>query len=250
MKNQKWKIILMALAVSFGTGIWWRASANSLLREERTQLRMQVSDITRLREATEQKKASVASLSETEQRRRDADETAALLSRIEDLKAAYAKFTAPNPAPASIQKKKEEIWRNAGQATPADTLHTVIWTAVNGDVDTLVPMLSFDPESRVAAEALLASLSEANRTQYSTVEKLIATMISGRVSTDLNQATMIEQSDEQPDFVNAKFRLQRLVGNALEMRDVTFRFQRAGTDWKLLVPKSAIAEYKRSLETQ
>ena len=73
-------------------------------------------------------------------------------------------------------------------------------------------------------------------------------MISGRVSTDLNQAQIIEQSNEQPGLVNAKFRLQRLEGNALELREVTFRFQRNGSDWKLLVPKSAIAEYKRSLE--
>jgi len=248
MKNPMGKIILVALAVSFGAGVWWQAAANSLLREERTRLRLQVGELAHLREATEQKKASVASLSETEPHRRDVEKAAALVSRIEDLKAVYAKLTAPPPAPVSIQKTKEEIWRNVGQATPVDTLHTVIWSAVNGEVDTLVPMLAFDPESRAAAEALHASLSDVNRARYPTVEKLIATMISGRVSTDLNQAQIIEQSNEQPGLVNAKFRLQRLEGNALELREVTFRFQRNGSDWKLLVPKSAIAEYKRSLE--
>lgn len=247
MKNPTGKIILVALAVGSCAGIWWQAAANSLLRVEGTQLRRQVDELTRLREAMEQKKASAASLSETEQLRRDADEAAALRSRIEVLKTAHAKLTTPVPAPTGVQKKKEEIWHNAGQSTPADTLHTVIWTAVNGDVDTLVPMLAFDPESRIAAEALHASLSEADRAQYPTVEKLIATMISGRVSTELNQAKVIEQSNEQPDLVSAKFRLQRLVGNALELRDVTFRFQRNGSEWRLLVPKSIIEEFKRSL---
>lgn len=247
MKNPKGKIIVAVLAVTLGAGVWWQAAANSLLREEHMRLRAQAGEFAHLRAAAEQKKASAAPSSDADQQRRDADEAAALCSRIEALKADYAKLTAPPPAPVSIQKKKEDLWHNAGQATPADTLHTVIWTAVNGEVDTLVPMLAFDPESRAAAETLQASLSEANRALYPTVEKLIATMISGRVSTDLNQAQLVEQADEQPGVVRTKFRLQRFVGNAMEQRDVTFRFQRADAGWKLLVPKTAIAEFRRSL---
>lgn len=238
----------MVLSVGLGLGIWWQAQANTLLREEQARFRTQAAELARLRKGEAQHKASAMPSTELEKLQAEVDEATALRSHVEKLKAMQAQFAA-GTVQTIAQRKAEPVWHNAGQATPADTLHTVIWTAVNGDVDTLVPMLAFDPESRVAAETLLASLSEENRAQYPTVEKLIATMISGRMSTDLNQAQVLEQTTESSDLVSTKFRLQRGAGAGKDTRDVIFRFQRNGSDWKLLVPKSAVAEYKRSLES-
>lgn len=248
MKNPMGKIILVVLVLGLGGGIWWQAEANMSLRKERARLQALRGELARLREGKTQNNAAVLSADEHEALQREADEAAALRSRVEKLKAAKAQLAAPKTASAMVQKKREEIWHNAGQATPSDTLHTVIWTAVNGDVDTLIPMLAFDPESRAEAEALRAWLPESARAQFPTVEKLVATLISGRMSTDLNQAVVLEQINESPDLVDAKVELQRAYADVKELRKVTLRFQRDGSDWRLLVPKSAIAEYKRSLE--
>jgi len=250
MKNHSGKIILMVLAVGLGAGVWWQAHANTLLREERTLLQLKAAELARLRAIQVQQRASNPSSSELDALQRDADEVAALRSRIEDLKAAQVQAAAPKPAQAVAPIKAESAWHNAGQATPADALHTVIWAAMNGDVDALMPMLAFDPESRTATEGLLASLSEANRAQYPSVEKLIATMVSGRMPVRLVQAEVTEQTSEGADRVTAKIRLKQGFSESDEpTRDVTFSFQRNGSAWQLLVPTPVIAAYKKSLET-
>jgi len=250
MKNHSGKIILMVLAVGLGAGVWWQAHANTLLREERTLLQLKAAELARLRAIQVQQRASNPSSSELDALQRDADEVAALRSRIEDLKAAQVQAAAPKPAQAVAPIKAESAWHNAGQATPADALHTVIWAAMNGDVDALMPMLAFDPESRTATEGLLASLSEANRAQYPSVEKLIATMVSGRMPVRLVQAEVTEQTSEGTDRLTTKIRLKQGFGESGEpTRDVTFSFQRNGSAWQLLVPTSVIAAYKKSLET-
>ena len=140
------------------------------------------------------------------------------------------------------------LWRNVGLATPSDTLHSVIWAASNCEIDALVAMLAFEPESRAAAEALLVSLPGKTRAQFPTVERLIATMISGRMPVRLVQAEAIEQIPESADLVAAIFRLKRSFSERREpIYEVTFRFQRTGSEWRLLVPRAAIAEFKRSL---
>ena len=117
----------------------------------------------------------------------------------------------------------------------------------NDTLETLMPMLAFDPESRATAEALRAWLPEETRAQYPTVEKLIATMISGRMSADLSRAQLIEQTNETPDLVSARFQLQRTIADTKEQRTASFRFRRTGSAWALLVPKSVVAEYWRAL---
>jgi hypothetical protein len=252
MKNLSGKIIFVVLAVGLGAGVWWQAHANALLREERTRLQAQAVELARLRAAQVQQRAANPSSLELDALQREVDEAAALRSRIELLKAAQVQAApAPKPAQVVVPTKAESTWHNAGQATPADTLHTVIWTAMNGDVDALMSMLAFDSESRAAAEGLLASLSEANRAQYPTVEKLIATMVSGRMPVRLVQSEVIEQTGEGTDRATAKIRLKQGFGELGEpTRDVTFSFQRNGSDWQLFVPASVIAAYKKSLETR
>jgi hypothetical protein len=249
MKNPSGKIILMVLAVGLGAGVWWQAHANTLLREERTFLQLKSAELARLRAIQAQQRASNLSSSELDALQREADEAAALRSRIERLKAEQVQAAALKPAQSIVPTKAESAWHNAGQATPGDALHTVIWAATNGDVDALIPMLAFDPESRAAAEGLLASLSEANRAQFPSVEKLIATMVSGRMPVRLVQSEVIDQTSEGDDRVTAKIRLKQGFGEFGEpTRDVTFSFQRNGSDWQLLVPTSVIAAYKKSLE--
>jgi len=247
MKSKTGNIVLVVLAIGLGTGVWWQAKASRLLREERVRLRTQATELARLRAVQAQQKAAIPSPTELKKLQDDADEAARIRSSLEVMKVAPAALAVSKLPPGDAPKKAEPVWHNAGQGTPSDTLHSVIWASVNGDIDTLMPMLAFDPESRAVAEALRAWLPEETRAQYPTVEKLIATMISGRMSTDLNQAQLIEQTNETPDLINARFLLQRAIANTKEPRNVSFRFQRNGSDWSLIVPKSVVDEYWRSL---
>ena len=237
----------MVLAIGLGAGVWWQAQANTLLREERVRLQTQTMELARLRAAQAQQRGAPPSPTELKKLHDDANEASRLRSSLEVMEAAEATLAVSKNPPGVAEKKAELVWRNVGQTTPSDTLHSVICTAVNGDIDTLMPMLVFDPESRATAEALRAWLPEETRAQYPTVEKLIATMISGRMSADLSRAQLIEQTNETPDLVSARFQLQRAIADTIEPRNVSFRFQRSGSDWTLLVPKSVVAEYWRSL---
>jgi hypothetical protein len=247
MKNQTGNIVLVVLAIGLGAGVWWQVQANTLLHEERVRLQTQASELAQLKAAHAQQRAALLSPTELKKLQDEADEAGRLRSSLEMMKAAEATLAVSKTPPGLAEKKAEPVWRNVGQATPSDTLHSVICAAVNGDIDTLLPMLAFDPESRAAAEALHEWLPEETRAQYPTVEKLIATMISGRMSADLSRAQLIEQINETPDLVSARFQLQRTIADTKEPRNVSFRFQRNGPDWTLLVPKSVVAEYWRSL---
>ena len=247
MKKPTGNIVLVVLAIGLGSGIWWQASANQLQRDEQSRLLMQVAELARLRNTQAQLKATSASPSDFEELQSEIDEVNRLRSRIVELKETEAKLSALN-TPQAVKKKSETVWHNAGLASPADTVHSVIWAAINGEVETLMPMLAFDPESRTTAEALLGSLPEATRAQYPTVEKLIATMMSGRMATDFTEAQAIEQKNETADLISAKFQLKRWTGSGGAPREVTFRFQRTGNDWRLLVPKSVVDDYQQSLK--
>jgi lambda repressor-like predicted transcriptional regulator len=250
MKNLTGKIILVVLALGLSTGIWLQAKTNAVLREEQVRLLAQAAELARLRDLQAQRKTSATSPAELEKIGHESDEAERLRSRIRNLKDTQAWLAALKIPADAVQLNCAEIWHNVGQATPVDTLHSVIWASLNGEVEALMPMLAFDPESRAEAEALRVGLPEAVRAQYPTVEKLIATMISGRLSTGLYLAEDVGQTNESPDLTSVNFHVQRALDKGRQLRDVTFRFQRNGSGWRLLVPKSAVAEYRRSLETR
>jgi hypothetical protein len=239
-------IVLGLLATGLGAGLWLQSSANQSLREEQARLLLQAAELVRFQNLRAQKDAATTSPSDQEKLQSEIDEENQLRSRIVELKETQARLTATNTTPV-VKKRSEAVWRNAGQASPTDTVHSVIWAAMNGEVETLMPMLAFDPESRIAAEALRNGLPAATQALYPTVEQLIATMIAGRMAPDFVQADAIEQTNEDANRISAKVQLQR-SGKAAKSREVTFCFQRNGADWQLLVPKSVIDDFQQSLK--
>lgn len=67
-----------------------------------------------------------------------------------------------------------ENCRDAGRATPVDTLQTLIWASVKGDDERVASMIVLDKKSRVLIAALLASLPSGEQEKYPTPEKLAA----------------------------------------------------------------------------
>lgn len=243
--NPKGYILPLVLAAVIGTSLWWQVRSNARLRGEQTRLTERAAEVARLRTLKERSQTTAVSPAELQRLDGDAIEAAALRDRINKLQETLAQ---PLPVAPVAPKKIEERWRNLGQATPANTLHSVVWAAMGGEVDALVSMLAYDPETRAAVDDLFASIPPESRAYFPTADKLIATLVAGRLPTDLTEAQVIEQTEETSDSAKAKVRLRRGSSSTAAPREVTFQFQRTGSDWRLVVPKSEIAAYRRVLD--
>ncbi|MFT3782183.1 MAG: hypothetical protein QM790_09225 [Nibricoccus sp.] len=248
MKNAKGYVILLVLAAVFGGGFLWERAAVARLRAETSTLKADVDGLERLKELNTRYKA--APVVDTTKLQRDADSLSALQARKEELKETLAKISAmPAPTPG-VAGDFTALWKNAGQAKPADTLRSIIWASLNGDVDALSTMLFLEPETREVTEALWASLPEAARAQYPTSQKLIATLVAGRLTPSLFQMEMKDLKLEREDLVKTRFVLQSVDPIGLQMRSVELWFQRQGADWRLVVPKKIVAEFQRTLQAK
>jgi hypothetical protein len=135
-------------------------------------------------------------------------------------------------------------WRFAGQANPADTLESVLWTARTGDVDRLAGLIALDPKTKAKADALFAELPEDARSQYGSSEKVIATLIAAQMPTDYAAMATFREVDSAPDSALLGVRIQAATGN---QHDLTFKFQRELDNWRLDVPASAANNLERQL---
>lgn len=254
MKKAPGKIVLLLLALGLGFGFWSQSRTNAALRDERRHLREQSAELSRLEEKRNQLQAALLDGPDLEKLKTDAEKASQLRQQNEKNKAALAKISGtPTTQPSNTPPDQPANWRNAGQATPADTLQSVIWAATNGDVDSLMPMIAFDVETRAAAEAFLQSQSDSIRAQYPTIEKLVATIMSGSISTGLRKAELLKQTEAGPHLVTTTFALHTVskgstANQSVSARPVTFWFQQIGDEWKLLVPASAIEGYKKMLQ--
>jgi hypothetical protein len=247
MKNTKGNFILLVLMGVFGAVLWWKVDAVSRLREEHARLKADPADLARLGELNARYK-SVPSV-DSAKLQRDANAVPVLKVRIEQLNETLSQLSAlPDPTSDSAADYTA-LWRNLGLSTPTNTLHSIIWASLNGDVDALGSMLAFDLESREAVEALWAGLSESLRAQYSTSQKLMATLIAGRVTPGVYLAEWQEERQEQPDVMRARFLLNSATAKGPTLRAVSLRFQKQGADWRLMVPKSVVTEFQSVLQS-
>ncbi|MFT3869987.1 MAG: hypothetical protein QM715_16175 [Nibricoccus sp.] len=248
MKNTRGIFILLVLAGVLGAFVWLKVDTVARLRGERAQLRADVADFTRLAELNARYKTAPAI--DSAKLQRDANSVPVLNVRIEQMKETLARLSALPPPIPETAPDYTALWKNAGLSTPTNTLHSIIWASLNGDVDALGSMLFFDQESREAVETLWAGLSEAQRAQYPTGQKLMATLIAGRLTPALYQAEWREETREQPDVIKARFFLHRANPKGIDLKAVLLSFQRQGADWRLMVPKSVVAEFQQTLQSK
>lgn len=241
MKNIGGYFVPLALAVVLAGGVWWQARANEVLRGEQARLRAAAAESARI------KAAAALATHPAEDELRKLTEAAAEASRLHEhiaqLRQEESKATA-----AAAKPKPVERWKNLGLATPSDTVQSVIWAATGGEVDALAAMLAFDPESRTAADAFYASIPASSRNLFPSADALMATAVSSRLPANLKKAELVDTANETADLVRATFKLERQSKSNEEPRVVTFRFQRFGEDWKLLVPKSVVREFQASMQ--
>lgn len=236
---------VVALAVGFGVGIGWLAMANGALRREHDRL-LAENEKAYAPSADSRDRTSAISQEEMEQLQQASAEASALRERIERLRAAVI----PSGSTAETSKKNEGRWKYVGLGTPANTVQSIVWAATGGDVDQLISMLAYDAEGRAAAEELYAMLSPEARRYFPNSDKLVAALIATRVPTDLLDVQQNSQNEQNPDEVAVVFRVRRAAKTSDEVRMVGFNFQRVGPEWKLLVPKSIVADFRKSLQAK
>jgi RNA polymerase sigma factor (sigma-70 family) len=73
--------------------------------------------------------------------------------------------------------KPLSTWRNAGRATPEAAFETLLWSAFNGDADTLMATYAFTPAAKARLDAWFLTLPPGARAKYGTPERLIAPVV-------------------------------------------------------------------------
>ena len=235
---------MLALALVAGAALLLQRQAAVQLREEIALLRDEQRELAQLR--AEHQRLVAAQVSEAELARLRADRTAVVQLRgeIERWKArteekAHALEQVAGPMLAAGE------WRNAGRATPTATVETLLWAAANRDLDTFASMLSFDAQFRPPVDRFFQVLPEAVRTQYGTVERLIAQFL----TKDLPLAAMRIVTENQTDSDHAAL-VVGLQNQAGLTKEIPVAMQRGKDGWGLAVPPQAVQKIANEIGSQ
>jgi len=181
---------------------------------------------------------------------RQADaEAQRLRAEAAELRARAAAVT-PAPKPAAPPPKPPAIpvaaSTDAGRATPAAALESVLWSSAHGEVEALATLLAFEPGTQVKIDEALASLPEEERSRYGSSADVFATLVAARMPPDLAQTEVLETTPGA-GVTAVRLRLRRTDGNA---REATFRFKQDTDGWRLIVPTRVVNDYLRMLTGQ
>jgi len=138
----------------------------------------------------------------------------------------------PAPAPGA---KPVEYYRNAGLASPRDTLQTLAWACDRGDTETLTKLIHFEPTARTKAEDYLTRLPQAEQARWKSADDFVAhqlafvVMASPFPNADVLDVASIESLSEG----RAQFRLPGT------RRDQT-QFQKVGDNWKVVITEHQV----------
>jgi hypothetical protein len=249
MKSKGILFVLLLLAI--GIGFLWQYQAGSRLHGEAIGLQAQAREAVRLREENRRLASEQASPEEMENLRADHAEMERLRGEIEALsrrvEQAEAKPASPAPAASmgaagpSGSAVAAGAWRNAGRTTPEAALETALWSAKEGDINSLAGMLLLDDGARAKAEQLLAGLPEATRAQYATPEQLVAFLTAKDVPlTSMRVAGMTVEGDEAQLVVHLPTAQQPDKMTKLGLH-------RSPDGWRFKVPESAVDRYSQAL---
>lgn len=132
-------------------------------------------------------------------------------------------------------------WSNAGGATPAAALGTLLWAAAGGDVDEVERHIALDAKAAAAADRFLAGLPPALQTEFADTQRLVATMLAARLPPNIAGADTIAETPLDADTTLVRLRLRRL---GAADREVELRFRRDAEGWRLLVPAPIVDGYR------
>jgi hypothetical protein len=247
----KWQLTWLmpaGLALAMVLGLGWQRLNLEPVRAELEVLRDRQGEMARLRAERARLQAQQVSDAELERLRADRaairrlqSEVSAVRTSAETKQQAAAARAAERFAVGQAMPSGE--WKNAGAATPAAALETVLWAAAGGEVAALAQRIQFDVAGKRAADALFESLSPAEKAKHAGPAHFLA-FLSIR---DVPVGTATVQSWPQaPDYVQPVG--LSLAAEGTKSRNVTLVFQRVGAEWKLRATEAAVAKYAAALQ--
>lgn len=132
-------------------------------------------------------------------------------------------------------------WRNAGRATPAAAVETLLWAAASGEVERLVETLVLGPEARARAEALFASLPPNLRRENASPEQLMALMTASEIP--LGHAQVVAEVPT-PQGTMLVTQIESPSGQS---RVVALALRTDGQAWRVDLPPTAVERYAAKL---
>jgi RNA polymerase sigma factor (sigma-70 family) len=135
---------------------------------------------------------------------------------------------------------------NAGSATPAAALESLIWSKENLDFETLNHLLAFTAEVQAKADALYAEMpkDELDQLGLSKSSKLVAFCFGG-LGEQYTGIQVLETGQFNPDTVGFRTLLQSPDG---EMAHADFVFQRIADEWYWVFPNNLIDDLPGELD--
>lgn len=247
-----------------GAAVWlWPGAERDALRDDVAALRAEEREVARLREENRRLLAGAVPEVEVERLRADhaalarmRDELAGLKGRAETkVGEATAKNSArvarvvPDPvAPAGAGPVVTAAeWKNAGSATPAAALESLMWAAAGGDIEAMVAAIKLDYNAVAAAKVGLAEMPEALRSTYGTPERLVALLTMPNVPLGAMQMIKVDVSTpantQNLEMAVMQVRLKSAEGRWQEKGLVLFRNPTNSDGWRFSVQASAVQEY-------
>lgn len=240
--------LLGALIVVLATVLGWQHHAAGKLRASLAWEQAQAQERTRLLAEQQQLIAHQATEAEIADVLAERAVVAQLRAQLATMEWRVQEAAAARPDPAAAPPVTRpaltghvlacQLWQNAGQATPAAALETVLWASAVGDIDALVKLLAFEPEARAQAEALFAQLPDAVRKEFVSPERLIACLTAKDVP--LGSASILNQ---YPTPTETKVAAQIFDAGGMQ-KIALFSLRPEGNDWRLVVPGNAINRYR------
>ena len=243
MSSLRWlSALLLALALAAGAAIWLQRQAAAQLRDEIVFLREQNRELARLRAENQRLAAALPPAAELEALRADHAAVVRLRGEIEKTKVnVQARERALIPPPLIPASE----WKNAGRATPAAAVETFLWAAARHDTDAVAAMLGFDAQLRPAVDQFFAAIPEAMRTQYGTVERLVAQSLTKNLP--LAAMSIAEEKQTDADNVALVVRLQNDAGGT---KEIPVSMHRGDDGWRLAVPARAVQTVANEIGNQ
>ena len=250
MKTKATWFALGCLAVTLGLVLAWQRLSMRPLQAELEVLRDQQQEIGRLRAQHERLAAMQIPETELQRLRSDRAAISRMRGEVDALRQRTEERARPAPAKAPERftvgtEMPATDWRNAGAATPAAALETVLWAAAGGEMEAFAQRIKFDPAARKAALELLQSLPPGLRARHSSPEQLMAFLSIKDIPIGTATVTMWNQNSDPYQVVS--FTLSAVEGKP---RRVQLMFVREGEDWKLRATEAAVAKYVAALRGQ
>jgi hypothetical protein len=234
---------MLLLAVALGGAWWWQWQAAAGLRAELALRRNENAELAQVRAENRRLRAAQVSEAELSALRSDHAAVVRLRAEIEKLKEdidrrarAVERSDAPIPA---------REWKNAGRATPAAAVQTLLWMASRHATDELAATLSIDPQLRPTADQFFAALPAAVQARYGSLERLIVEF----VTKDLPLAAM-QTVAERPTDADHTLLVVRLQGEAGNGRDMSVPLVREADGWRPAVQSDLVQRIANELGRQ